>query len=214
KWKQDILTNHADSRYAKILRNPRSLRDDETSPEKVYYKLYKEYKAGHYQQVIDRCEEEITRFTGEDIVPKMELLKATATGRLYGLKPYKEALNYVALNYPQTEEGKKAEEIVNKTLPKLENERFVKKADGNYNLVYPLSSSDKEGAEDLKTTLDKALKEFEFDGFQTSVDTYSPDQIFVIVRGLHSKMGAEGLGEKLKKAKHYKIKRDHFGISS
>lgn len=213
-WKQDILTHHPDSRYAKILRNPESLRNDKSNPETVYYSLYKNYKSGHYQTVINDCEKYITLFIGDDIVPKMELLKATAKGRLYGLDAYKKGLNYVALTYPQSEEGKKAEEIVTESLPKLENEKFVKNAEGNYNLIYTFSAKDKEDAEELQKNLDKAIEELEFEGLSTAIDTYSPEKIFVVVRGLRSRMGAEGFGEKLKKEKGYKIKHTNFGISS
>jgi len=40
------------------------------------------------------------------IAPKFELLKAHTVGKLKGLTEYKTALNFVALNYPNVEEGK------------------------------------------------------------------------------------------------------------
>ena len=109
KYKNDILNNHGDSRYAEILRNPNSsLATDESSPEFKYNKLYKDFEASKYQQVIDTCDEYITTYNGNDIVPKLELLKATALGRQQGYEVYKKALNFIALNYPNSDEGKQA----------------------------------------------------------------------------------------------------------
>lgn len=214
KWKQDILTNHPDSRYAQILKNPESLKHNADSPEQVYYRIYKEYAAGNYQKAIDDCEENITLFTGDEIVPKMELLKATAKGRLYGFDAYKKGLDYVALTYPQSEEGKKAEEIIKDKLPKLKSAKFVKNAEGNYNLLYPFEAGNRKEAEKLEKLINKGIKEFGYNKLATSIDTYSPDKIFVVVRGLRSKMGAEGFGKKLELEKKYKVKRPNIGISS
>ena len=44
-YKDDILNNYGDSRYAEILRNPNStLATDESSPEFKYKKLYKDFE--------------------------------------------------------------------------------------------------------------------------------------------------------------------------
>ena len=58
-------------------------------------------RTSKYQEVINTCDEYITMYNGNDIVPKLELLKATAIGRQQGFEAYKKALNFVALNYPK-----------------------------------------------------------------------------------------------------------------
>ena len=45
--------------------------------------------------------------------PKFELLKAYAIGKHLDLERYKEALKFIAINYGNREEGKKAKEILN-----------------------------------------------------------------------------------------------------
>ena len=214
KWKQDILSNHPDSRYAKVLRNPEELRKDESNPIQVYNTLYKKYQAGNYEEVVEEIEEYIEIFLGHAMVPKFELLKATILGRLYGFDAYEEALDYVALAHPQSEEGKKAEQIIKESLPKMKNAEFEEKSSGNHNLIYPFATSDREAAEELKGKLDEAIEELEEKGLSTSIDVYSPEQIFVVIKGLNSKMGAEGFGEKLRKEEDYEIEEDNFGISS
>ena len=130
KYKDDILTNHSDSRYAEILRNPNTtLATDESSPEFKYNKLYKEFEASKYQLVIDTCDEYITTYNGNDIVPKLELLKATALGRQQGYEVYKKSLNFIALNYPNSDEGKQAQDIYANVLTRLASKEFVDEVD-------------------------------------------------------------------------------------
>ena len=214
KWKQDILKNHPDSRYAKILENPAGLRQDESNPILVYNRIYREYQAEKYQYVIDKAEEYAEVFLGHAMVPKFELLKATAIGRLYGYEAYAQALDYVALAHPQSEEGKKAEQIIKESLPRMKSSSFNMDSEGNHHLIYPFAAENREEAEKLKEQIDLAIKELEEKDLSTSIDVYSPEHIFVVIKGLRSKMGAEGFGEKLKKEEDFKIDKENFGISS
>lgn len=215
KWKQNILSEHPDSRYASILRNPRSLRDDNNSPEAVYTSVYRKYKDEKYKEVIDDTKKYIDLFTGEDIVPKFELLKAFARGRYEGFKAYEESLNYVALTYPQSEEGKKAEQIVKQSLPALKNTTFTENEnEAVFYLVYPFEVGKDEMALELQQKLDAAIADKGYENqFYTSVDFYTPQQFFVIVHGLQSKLGAEGFGKILEKEEDYQIEHTNFSIS-
>ena len=67
----------------------------------IIKRLYKDFEAQKYESVIAETDDYITRFDGEDIVPKYEFLKAVSKARLYGFDSYKEALNFIALNYRQ-----------------------------------------------------------------------------------------------------------------
>ena len=57
------------------------------------------------------------------------------------MNPFKEALNYVALNYPNNPEGKMAEFMIKEQLPKLAEKDFSKEegAEGaeNWKVVFP-----------------------------------------------------------------------------
>lgn len=216
KHKNDILTNHSDSRYAEILRNPNSaLATDESSPEYKYFELYKVFEATRYQEVIDTCDEYITVYNGNAIVPKLELLKATALARKEGFEAYKEALNYVALNYPNDDEGKKAQDIISNTLPKLANKAFVgEEESSSWKVVYDFPSSERETAEELKTKLDDAIEWFNYTNMSASVDYYDPNTILVIIHGLNTKLGGAQFADVLEEHKKYKISKSHFEIST
>ena len=215
-YKNDILNNYSDSRYAEILRNPNSsLATDESSPEFKYKQLYKDFETSNYQQVIDQCEEYITIYNGNDIIPKLELLKATALGRQEGFEAYKKALNFVALNYPNSEEGKQAQDIYSRVLPKLAAKEFVDdEAIDSFKLVYQFSVTEKEAALALQEKLNRALSFYNYATMSTSIDYYTPEVILVIVHGLKTKLGARGFGDVLKDHKEYKIVKPHFEIST
>mgnify|MGYP002712930133 FL=1 len=216
KYRNDVLTNHADTRYAEILRNPNTqLPTDESSPEFKYKQLYKEFEASKYADVIEKADEYITIYNGNDIVPKFELLKATAIGRQQGFEAYKKALNFVSLNYPSSEEGKQAQQIYSSTLPLLAVKDFVPEAKtDSWKLVYKFSNEEGEAAQQLKEKLDKAIEDLHYINMVTSIDYYDPQTLFVIVHGLNTKMGARGFGEVLKERKEYKIKHPFFEIAT
>lgn len=120
--KSDITTNFASSKYAQIIINPveyLNKEEDENGPEKHYVDVFYEYKDENYDSVIEKTTAAIAKYQGEPILPKFELLKAYAVGKKEGLDAFKEALDFVAMNYPNTEEGKKALEVVSSIKAKM-----------------------------------------------------------------------------------------------
>ena len=112
--KNDIITNFSKSLYAKILLNPNSVITQEVSnaPESEYALVFYEYKDNKFDAVIEKANLAITKYEGQAIVPKFELLKAYTIGKKEGIEAFQVALDFVATNYPNTEEGKKALEVL------------------------------------------------------------------------------------------------------
>ncbi|MBT8319559.1 MAG: hypothetical protein KJP01_05455, partial [Gramella sp.] len=213
--KNDILQNYSDSRYAAFIRNPESLQRDENSPEILYTSLYRKYEDQEYQVVIDGTNEYVSKFTGDPMVPKFELLKARAIARLMGLDAYEKALNHVAVTYPQSQEGQSAQSLINTTIPELKSLEFT--ADSlqtNYKLVYLIDKDSEQEITNLKTTMQTALSELNYNNLKISVDVYDVDQTFVVVHGLSDKSRALGFEELLRTNKKYKIDRDAFAMSA
>jgi tetratricopeptide (TPR) repeat protein len=216
KYKNDIINNYPDSRYAEILLNPNTmLSTDESSPEFKYKALYKEFEAARYQYVIDTSDEYITLYNGDDIVPKLELLKATAIARQQGFEAYKKALNFVSLTYPNSDEGKQAQQIYSQVLPKLATKTFIADEESeNWKVIYRFNSENREAAEKLREKIDKATNEYNYFNMSTSIDYYNPQTIFVVIHGLNTRLGGRGFGEILKENKKYKIKDPFFEIAA
>ncbi|MEY8849430.1 hypothetical protein AB9K26_11470 [Psychroserpens sp. XS_ASV72] len=213
--KTDIITNYSDSRYAKILLNPESeLAKDENSPESIYESLYAKFNNQEYAEVINEAETNISRFEGDPMVPKFEILKASARGRLYGFEAYREGVNYIALTYPNSQEGKRAETIMSEVIPVLANKTFVDNVKAeHFNVIYPFESGQDEEIKAFVEKLDDAVSKATYFDLTTSVDIYDPNTIFVVVHGLKSAEGASGFAEILEETKH-KITRDFYAISS
>jgi uncharacterized membrane protein (GlpM family) len=62
--------------------------------------------------VITKSEKAIKIYDDLPILPKFELLRAYAIGKKSGLEAFKTALEFVKLNYANTEEGRKAAEVI------------------------------------------------------------------------------------------------------
>ncbi len=211
--KQDILKNYPDSRYATYILNPRAITEDENSPEAIYAEVYRRFEEEKYDEVLVETNKYINEFSGEEILPKFELLKAMATGRLLGLEAYKDALNHVALTYSQTEEGKKARELINKTIPALSGMEFNRDSiQTNFKLIYTFDFAEKEAASSLKAKIDNAIAKLGY-GLKTSVDIYDPATIFVVVHGLENRKRALGFTELLQN-KEFKIDDEAIAIST
>ncbi|WP_188370096.1 type IX secretion system periplasmic lipoprotein PorW/SprE [Muriicola marianensis] len=213
--RENIIINHPSSRYAELLLNPRAvLEASEDGPDAQYARLFELFKQQEFLRVITGAEESISRFTGDPIVPKLEMLKATAIGRLQGFKEFREALNYVALNYPNQAEGKKAQEMVAEQLPKLEPNGFVSgigDTGGNWKVVFPFKRSNDEVALKLKKRLEDAIEDLRYPN-KVSKDIYNLEDEFVVVHGFRSKDFALGFVELLKNNKDYRIRNENFVI--
>ena len=223
-YKDDILNNHSDSRYAEILRNPNAqLASDASSPEFKYNDLYKAFEASKYAEVIKKSDGYITLYNGTEIVPKFELLKATAIARQDGFQAYKKALNFVSLTYPNSPQGKRAQELYSNTIPRLEfKEFFPDKQSTNFKLIYTFDQKQESEISDITKQLNDAIEYYNYqETMFVSSDYYSPLTTLVVVHGLDSKLGAQGLGEVLskpqkqaRKDKITSITKDFLGISS
>ncbi|HMC00942.1 MAG TPA: tetratricopeptide repeat protein [Flavobacteriaceae bacterium] len=214
--KNEIITKYPDSRYATILKNPElaSLKD-ENSPENLYKNLYKLHENQEYAEVISKCDEYINVFDGEAIVPKFELLKANAIGRLYGYNEYAKAINYVALNYPNSIEGKKAENISLNMLPKLANKEFVDSTlDKNIKAVYVFNNPNEEELSKFIATLNEVIGNSHFKNIVISTDVYDIDTKLVLVHGLEYIDEAKMFNLLFKEEDRDKIKKPDFVISS
>lgn len=215
-YKNDILTNHPNTRYASILKNPdTALAQDEESPEFRYNALYRDFENQKYNRVINQADTYITLFTGDSFVPKFELLKATAIGRLRGFNAYKEALNYVALNYPNQDEGKKAQEILNEVIPQIENAEFeTDDLAVSWKLIFNYHTDQVDLLQaDLKK-LDEAIENSGYTQYYTSKDAYSQAANLLVVHGFNSRGAALSFAERLKNNTPVNWKKSGFTIST
>ncbi|MDG1730517.1 MAG: hypothetical protein P8I04_11725 [Algibacter sp.] len=216
--KEDIIAKYPDSRYATLLKNPELVSErDENSPESLYEALYIQHKNQEYADVISKSEEYIKTFDGEPMVPKFELLKATATGRLYGYEAYKKAVNYLAITYANTFEGKQAKNIEANILPKLASPDFIEETDSvsdNYKVIFKFKDPQPKAISSFKATLDDVLGHIKYYRLNASIDVYNPNTKFVVVHGLKIPQVAKTFNQLLTEEDQKKIKAPYFVVSS
>ncbi|TXG37128.1 type IX secretion system periplasmic lipoprotein PorW/SprE [Seonamhaeicola maritimus] len=216
--KSEIIKNYPESRYATILSNPElASQFDEESPERLYERLYEQFENQEYDIVISKSEEYINSFDGESIVPKFELLKATASGRLYGYEAYQKAINYLAVTYANTEEGQQAQHLQTNILPKLASKDFVEESNdtsGNFKVIFKFENLETEAVLNFQKTLDEVLKNIKYYELTSSIDVYNASTKFVVVHGFKNGQVASTFDQLLTKEDKKKIKEPYFAMAS
>ena len=74
--------------------------------------MYYLYKGNKFEETVVKIDEIVATIPDSKFIPKFELLKAYAIGKHKDKIAYKIAMEYVAVSYGSTEEGRKAKEIV------------------------------------------------------------------------------------------------------
>ena len=197
-FKEDIILNYRDSKYAEILLDPNTASKEIQNSNEIYENLYTDFNNQKYIDVIEKCDTYILDFQGEPIVTKFEFLKALAIARVYGFKEYEKALTFIKLNYSSTIEGKEAERILDDVLPTVKNDRFLKNdLSDNYKIVYQFDTVSNSDIDSQITKLKKYIDKVDYLDLTVSEDFYNNIITFVVVHGLKSYDGSLGLAERL-----------------
>lgn len=212
-YKQQILSEYPDSRYAEIIRNPSSAAAKNLAPDAAYEALFKKYNSGQLREVYAEIDEYIDNYTGEEIVPKFELLKVKLSARLMGLEEYKKGLNFVALNYPNSSEGKEADAILKKDLPALEALAFGRPS-VSWKIIFKFDSADDPRIKPLSEKIQKFIKEGLNNNIILTDDVYTLKENILVVHGFISKLAAEDAVSVLKDYKKYKVAETPVIIST
>jgi hypothetical protein len=204
--KQRILAKYPDSRYAQIISNE-ALNADQLSqtPEAKYEGLYKKYEKNTDVALLDEVEATVDLYTADEIVSKFELLKANIIGKLKGVEEYKTALNFVALNYPNSQEGKSAEKLLSKDIPYLQKLKFDGEKSSSWKLIYKITDTITDANKILIDKIKKFTSERTSEKLSSSVDTYYMNEILLVVHGIPSEEKAKDVVTILRDYSDYKI---------
>ena len=211
--KNRIISQYPDSRYAQLLSN-NAVNLDLGAPDVVYNKLYKEYENGNYRETLTKTDIAIVQFTGDEMLPKYELLKANLIGKLYGLTEYKKALNFVALTYPNVEEGKLTETFIATKIPLLESLYFNEAPATSWKIMYQPKTLDEKDSKELLEKLNKFVSERTVEKLTVSIDVYTKDRNLIVIHGIKTEENVIAIAQILKEYKEYKIQDAAFAISS
>lgn len=212
-FKNFIVTNYPQSRYAQILLGQNIPDEDlDNNPQLAYKKVYKTLEKEDLNEALRLTNIGIEKFEGDEIKPKFELLKATINGRIKGLQTYKSSLEYVFLNYPSTEEGKQASEIFKTKIPELEKMSFDMAQVKKPKMVYVFDVKDQAGIKALK---DKLIK---FIGERTDLkiieEYFTENERFLVINGATDVDNINSYIGFMEKHKDYLIAKKPIIISS
>ena len=212
--KEAIISKYPDSRYAQILNSSNGAITLQTKPEEAYTAFFKEYQNGLYRELLPNLEIAIDQFTGEELLVKFELLKANCIGKLQGLNNFKKALNYVALTYPNSFEGKETEAFLNTKIPYLESLSFTKETNLSYKIIFPIAYPEAPSTKIVLEKLTKFVKERTIETLTMSNDIFTIDKNFLVIHNIKTEQSAKGIASVLKEYKEYKIPDLSYVITS
>ncbi len=113
KYKSIILKDYPDSRYASIINNPDEVnKADKGSVDLLYESIIKKLGERKFRDVITLSDRIIKEYPSNEIMPKVELIRALAIGKLGTPGEYKEALEFVMYNYPNDDVSDKAKAYI------------------------------------------------------------------------------------------------------
>lgn len=210
----DMQANHPDSRYTQVALNPNTVVSAEGTPTEDYNNIYRLYANGAYYETLQELDAKIPTVIGDGIVSKFELLKAMTIGKLRGLEEFKDALEYVAITYPTSKEGKEAERIIIEDLPKLQHMTFKRDLSKNIKMVYEMAYPlDQEGQE-LKSKLEQYANDRRHTGLIMSADMYNDNTIFFVLHGVRSGNIAKSAQMYLELESDYQVQQTPVLIST
>ncbi len=212
--KKQILAKYPESRYAQILNNPESETTDSDNPEIVFNALYKKFENNQLREVFVEVDQAIIRFTGEESVPKFEMLKSKVLGRLKGLEEYKKALNFVALTFPNSQEGKEAEKILQMEVPLIEALDFGLAEPTSYKIIFPKKYPYDKEVKNLTDKIAKYIKDTNAVALKSSEDIYTEMDNFIVIHGFDNKDAAISVLSVLQLHKNYKLTDKVYIIST
>ncbi len=114
-YKAKLLAQYPDSHFTKLLTNPnyiKELEEEEMKVTRLYEGIYEKYQSRDYQGVITAADTAVARNPDDPLVPKFMYIKALSLGALIGEEEMKTELDSLIAHYPATEEGIKAQEII------------------------------------------------------------------------------------------------------
>lgn len=212
--KARIIAQYPDSRYAQIISNSGSGTAIASKPDEAYDQLYADYLKGNYREVLPKTELAIEQFTGEELLPKFELLKANLNGKLKGVAELKKGLNYVALTYPNTFEGKQTEKFITERLPQLEALAFNTETPTNWKILFKADNLEDKETKKLLEKITNFAKDRTVEKLTISTDIYTLTENFFVIHGMKTVESAQQIAQVLRDFKDYKIAQKSIVISS
>lgn len=188
--KARIIAEHPTSRYAKLMQNLSVGSDGDLSPEQVYASIYQVFKAENFEEAKMMMKDALENID-DGYVSKFELLNAMIVGRTEGVMQYKEALNYLALTYSTTPEGKEAAQLLENVIPALESKTFATTDSSNWKVLVAVPVDRVADFASIKANMQRMAGVEAGTGLKFTEDYYLASTKLYVLHGFKSKAEAE-----------------------
>jgi tetratricopeptide (TPR) repeat protein len=209
-----IVFNHPESPYAKILTNPEEFgQSDFQTPEKVYQSLIKIYQKGDFDQFEEKAESFRVLLSGTIVQPKYDLLMANFVGRLKGRQQWEKALKKIAVKYPESPEAITAQEIV-ELIKRTDTIANNKKIYRNYKWIFTFKAKDTASIKKIRCKLREALEETPNTRWFLSEDRFDKDQTYLVLHGIRNRRKLNDWKKRFDGAENEILNTNNFVILS
>ncbi|HVN59206.1 MAG TPA: tetratricopeptide repeat protein [Bacteroidales bacterium] len=127
-YRQKLVEKYPDNEFTKIITDPSyftkvlELRHESG---RLYQSAYELYRKEDFKGTIALCEQALSRYPKDELVPKFMLLQSYCTAKIADERAFKESLNKLIKAYPSSQEATRAKDIVafiNNKVPELKVE--------------------------------------------------------------------------------------------
>ena len=184
--KAEIIATYPASRYAKLMQNLSIGSDGDLAPEQIYGAIYQVFKADQYEEAKAMMKDALERID-DTYVSKFELLNAMLIARTEGVKRYKEALNYLALTYSSTPEGREAAQLLQQVIPALEGKQFATTDSSNWKIVVAVPTDKIADFASIKANMQRVAGVEAGTGLKFTEDYYLASTKLYVLHGFKSK---------------------------
>ncbi|MCF6213801.1 MAG: hypothetical protein L3J45_07240 [Flavobacteriaceae bacterium] len=209
-----ITENYPKSHYAQIINNPNSALSftDKNAPETKYKSLYNKYKSDSLIVADSLITIALKTYQGLPIIPKLKLLQAYTIIKLDGLKKFDSLIKVIALEYPNTVEGKKAKKtrnLIKKDLAEADN--FTTPKDKGWYLAFRIKKN--ADVSKLENSLRTIIYEEEFSQLSMVKKQYDRTTKLFLIKGFSSRYSSEDFVKFLHKKYKNTLPNEFFVIS-
>jgi outer membrane protein assembly factor BamD (BamD/ComL family) len=127
-YRQRLLEKYPETEFAKILSDPEYYEKKVAAMkmvEQLYQQAYKSYTEENFASAISQCDDAFINHGKDPLIPKFMLLRAYCIARISDERNFKEELTKLIKSWPDSEESRKAGEIIaylNEKIPELKVE--------------------------------------------------------------------------------------------
>ena len=211
--KNRIVSEFPSSRYAQIITNTDANNLNAETPEKAYSQYYKLFQEEQFVNVLDKLNTAIIQFSGDEIAPKLELLRANTQAKLFGVTAYKKALEEVVAQYPNTEEGKQAQDILSTQVPTLEKMEFTTTAK-SWKILFKVGLRSEPQTKEVEEKIKQFIADEKIEQRSYSYDVYTDKENFIVIHHIKSEAYANDIINYMTVNKQYTINQPAIIISS